>query len=40
VLRDGKAKRLEVFADRALALQVAADLVQDVLDELPPRTNT
>jgi ketosteroid isomerase-like protein len=37
-LRDGKAKRLEVFADRQLALRVAADLVQELVDDLPVRT--
>ena len=34
-LRDGKAVRLEVFADRERALRVAADLVEDLVDELP-----
>jgi len=33
-LRDGKAVRLEVFADRERALRVAADLVQDLVDDL------
>ena len=33
-LRDGRAVRLEVFADRELALRVAADLVEDPVGEL------
>jgi ketosteroid isomerase-like protein len=32
-LRDGKATRLEVFADPERALRVAADLVEDLVDE-------
>jgi len=33
-MRDGKPRRLEVFADRERALRVAADLVEDLVDEL------
>ena len=33
--RDGKAVRLEVFASRTRALCVAANLVKDLVDELP-----
>jgi uncharacterized protein len=34
-LRDGKAVRLEVFADRERALRVTVDLVQDLVGDLP-----
>jgi ketosteroid isomerase-like protein len=33
-IRDGKAVRLEIFADRERALRVAADLVQNLVDDL------
>ena len=33
--REGQAVRLEVFADRTRALSVAADLVDDFVDNLP-----
>jgi ketosteroid isomerase-like protein len=34
-LRDGKVVRLEIFADRERALGVAADLVEDLVDDFP-----